>query len=162
MSGQAKLRFLDPGVILYEMLDEVLVVCPACRGCARIIRQDASTPGWFAPRRLVCGGCSCVRDWADKALCFATRAGVPVDPYFSLPLWLQANFRGRILWAFNPQHLRLLEAHVGASLREHRRREGLGWQNQSLVNRLPKWMTAGKNREDVLRVIARLQRSLGS
>jgi hypothetical protein len=119
--------------------------------------QQPGAAGHFAARRLVCG-CGRTREWDGQGV----RIGAPLDPYFGLPLWLQGNFRGRVLWAYNAAHLRLIEAYVGASLREHRRREGLGWHNRSLVNRLPKWLKSGKNRDGLLRVISRLKESVSA
>jgi len=153
-----KKRFQDSGDRLYELLDEVLVICPECRGRARVGLRHPEVGGHFAPRRLVCGGCSYTKDSSGQEVW----TGIPFDPFFRQPLWLQGNFRGRVLWAYNVRHLRLLEEYVGASLREHRQREGLGWHNQSLVNRLPKWLKSGKNRDGVRRVIARLKQSLVS
>jgi hypothetical protein len=51
------------------------------------------------------------------------------------------------------------EDFVGARLREHRRGEH-GWRNQALVQRLPKWMTAAGNREEVLRGVGVLRERL--
>ena len=59
-------RFLDTGQSVYQMLDEILVECPGCRSCACIrARPDAEMRGasLFAPRRLVCGHCGCVKEW---------------------------------------------------------------------------------------------------
>jgi hypothetical protein len=108
----------------------------------------------------VCDACGHVREHAGAELYLGPIAGTPVDPYFSLPLWLRTSYRGKTLWAYNLRHLCLMEAFVSAFLREHRRREGLGWQNQSLINRLPRWLKAGKNRGGVLRAIGRLKQTL--
>jgi hypothetical protein len=133
----------------------VLVVCPECRGCARIVLQRPEVNHYFAPRRLVCA-CGRTQAWAGREV----GLGGPVDPYFHLPLWLQGNFRGHVLWAYHLRHLLLIEQYVGASLREHRAQGASGWQNRSLLNRLPKWVKSGKNRDGVLRVIARLKQSV--
>lgn len=136
--------------------DPVLVVCPACRGCARIVPLSPEATHYFAPRRLVCA-CGRTREWVGRDVWL----GGPIDPYFHLPLWLRANFRGHVLWAYHERHLLLLEQYVSASLREHRRPGTSGGQYRGLLSRLPKWMKSGKNRDGVLRVIARLKGSGG-
>lgn len=160
MRPQCRQRFLDPGVTLHELGDLILVVCPGCQGCARVVPRTSEPAGCFAPRRLLCDGCGLLREYDGGELYLGSIAGTPVDPYFSLPLWLRTDYRGKTLWAYNLRHLGLMEAFVSASLREHRRREELGWQNQSLINRLPKWLKAGKNRGGVLRAIGRLKQTL--
>jgi hypothetical protein len=83
--------------------------------------------------------------------------GGPVDPFFGLPLWLQAGCcGGRTLWAFNRRHLDLLEAYVGAKLRERCASPG----SSSMLARLPAWVKSAKHRDEVLRTISRLRSSL--
>jgi hypothetical protein len=79
--------------------------------------------------------------------------GATVDPYFRLPLWLRADVRGHTLWAYNREHLAVLEAYVRAELRARTP----NW-NASLVSRLPRWLKAAEARQSVLRAIARLGR----
>jgi hypothetical protein len=44
-------------------------------------------------------------------------------------------------------------------LREHARGEH-GWSNQALANRLPWWMKAAHNRDDILNCIEKLREKL--
>jgi hypothetical protein len=81
-----------------------------------------------------------------------------MDPYFQRPVWLQANCCGNVLWAYNVRHLDLLEAYVQARLRE--RGELVPWAPTSLVERLPTWLKAAKNRTEILRAIKRLRSTL--
>jgi hypothetical protein len=74
-----------------------------------------------------------------------------VDPWFEQPLWLQAPFRGEVLWAFNLRHLDELRAYVAAQHREH----GTG-TTRSTFARLPAWMTSAKNRAGVLAALDEL------
>ena len=83
------------------------------------------------------------------------RFGSPVDPVAGLPLWLKVPCCGQTLWAYNGEHLSRLRAYVSASLRE--RTANKHW---SMFNRLPQWMTVGKNREAVLSSINRLEKKL--
>jgi hypothetical protein len=81
-----------------------------------------------------------------------------VDPYFGLPLWLQAGFRGHLLWAYNLRHLDLLEGYVAARLRE-RHELPLTTGSMTMITRLPVWIKAAKNRDEFLRTIGRMRAS---
>jgi hypothetical protein len=77
----------------------------------------------------------------------------PLDPFFKYPLWLQTECGGKILWAFNENHLNYLKSYLEANLREDDRR--LSW---SMISRLPKWMISAKNRQGVLKGIEKLEK----
>lgn len=131
-------RHHDDGSAIYAWADpEVLVVCPRCD------RQAQVRGVGLGPRRLTCLHCGLAKDSGA-----GTVWGEPVDPWFRLPLWLQAPFDGRVVWAFNERHLSELRAHVAADLREH----GTG-TTRSTFARLPAWLTSAKNRDDVLGVL---------
>jgi len=85
------------------------------------------------------------------------RFGSAIDPTFGLPLWLQVSCCGHTLWAFNGDHLERLRLYISAGLRE--RTANLKW---SIFSRLPGWMTSAKNRDAILKGIARLREKLGS
>jgi hypothetical protein len=153
-------RFMDSGQTLYQMMDEILIVCPQCQSCAHISTRQPASRDWFAPRRLSCIQCGLNRDWAAKTISHSGHAPI-TDPFFGEPLWLQAKCSGGIVWAYNLAHLDLIERYIAADLREHRRRPDYGWQNSSLLNRLPRWMTASKNRDVVLKAIQKLKVKLG-
>ncbi len=150
-------RFRDDGQQIYRMLDEILVVCPRCESCAQITLLAPGSQDWFAPRRLVCMYCGYVKEWAQKSIRRGWWDKPVTDDFFGLPLWLQEPCEGHILWAYNVRHLNLIEAYVGAKLREHRRRPHLGWANRSLLHRLPRWVSSAKNRSTVLKAIQRLR-----
>jgi hypothetical protein len=86
-----------------------------------------------------------------------TTTGVPEDPFFGAPLWLQAPCCGDLLWAWNLRHLELLAAFVGATLRE---RPATGTGTGSMAWRLPRWMKLARNRAEVLAAIDRLRATL--
>jgi len=65
-----------------------------------------------------------------------------------------------VLWAYSERHLAFLEDFVGAQLRERVRDEKYGWSNSALASRLPAWMTSAKNRDEVLKCLARLRERL--
>jgi len=83
------------------------------------------------------------------------RVGHPVDPAFGFPLWLQSPCCGEIFWAYNASHLKSLHDYVAAGLRER-----TGVMQWSMFSRLPKWMSARKNREAVLDCIKQIEAKL--
>lgn len=141
---------------LYDFIKDVLVECPTC-GKRALVNTNGYTI--YQPEavniRVVCGQCG-----FNKVLeKLSTRSkylviGAPVDPYFHLPLWLKMEVGDELLWAYNHEHLDFLEQHVGAKLRE---RSGFQYQVKSIGAKLPRWMTAAKRRDEVLRAIGKLR-----
>jgi hypothetical protein len=78
--------------------------------------------------------------------------GAPVDLHFGLPLWIQTDFRGEVLWAYNWEHLAFIEDAIAAELRPASELRARG-----LHNKLPEWMLRAKNRQDLLRAIRKLR-----
>ncbi|HET9144278.1 TFIIB-type zinc ribbon-containing protein [Actinophytocola sp.] len=145
-------RFRDP-LIWLEMLArrDIHVVCPRCAG--RAVDVPRSAEQRVGPRRLVCGSCGYTADTTPRSVMWRG----PVDPYFHVPLWLQAQCcGGETLWALNEEHLDLLEGYVGAKLRERQAFPG----SMTMVARLPVGMKSAKHRDEVLRTIGRLRASL--
>lgn len=146
----------------YDFIDEVLVRCPRCDGCAVVLADPGTNKdGETAPagvmnvrRRLRCWECGYFKD----EMVGSAVVGGPVDPFFQRPVWLQASCCGHVLWAYNVRHLDLLEAYVAAKLRE--RGELVAGAPASLVERLPTWLKTAKNRGEVLRTIGRLRLTL--
>jgi hypothetical protein len=157
-------RFRDPRSTKYDFLGDVLVCCPKCSGAARVFPapgpQESGRPEFTQPRRLVCLGCGLAKESDRKWVAFA-RGTVrqATDPYFDLPLWLQVQTRHGWLWAYNVDHLMLIRGYVEAPLRER-----AAWydtrQKMTMVARLPLWIKKAKNREDVLRAVDHLRKSL--
>ncbi|MBY8871334.1 hypothetical protein K7640_05695 [Micromonospora sp. PLK6-60] len=154
--GDGEDRFRDPRVSLYDMAaEDIYVVCPRCgQRAIDSPRPVAGRPVASWPRRLVCTGCAYAASWSPGE---GSRWGGPVDPFFRLPLWLRAQCcGGRTLWAFHRRHLDLLRGYVGARLRERGAESG----GMTLVARLPHWLKAADNRDELLRAIARLHASI--
>lgn len=102
--------------------------------------------------KLVCASCG-LSEWKPEGRAHYRFGEAPFDPWFALPLWFQAEFRGHLLWAFNREHLEILRVGIESKHRD------LGVPGaRTMLNKLPKWMLLGKNREDLLRKIERLQR----
>lgn len=148
---------------LYTFASKVLVVCPNCEGMAVVHAEAFNAPKTeISEVRVICTGCgySKTKEHLSKrqdpkqkqgnVLIF----GAPVDPFFHLPVWLQTEFSGEILWAYNVEHLDFLGEHVGAKLRE---RNGFKYNVRSIGARLPRWMTSAGNREAILKEIETLK-----
>jgi hypothetical protein len=155
-------RFRDPLLRLPFFSGEILVRCPRCDARAHIRPEsrpeDASRPRPGSPRRLTCPSCGLADRWtmprsANGRFGFYPEFGGPDDPYFGFPLWLATDCRGHVLWAYNLEHLDLLESYVSARLRER----GSVTGSMSLVERLPAWIKDGSHRHDVLSGIRRLR-----
>lgn len=153
---------------IYQLARDVLVVCPVCSGCATVKANGFPFPrNQYDEIKIVCTQCGFnkVLPRNPTVLVNAGRVpskrtegkhlifGVPIDPFFHLSLWITANVRGNLLWAYNYEHLKFLRQFVEAELRE---RNGVKSTNGSIGSRLPKWMTSRKNRKDVLRVLEKL------
>lgn len=135
-----KERFFDTGAELSDFTSTILVHCPACGRCARKVRLPESDG---LPRVAIsCGHCGFNARKPEHEL--------PVRP------WLQVPCCGEVLCAFNREHLDFLECFVGARLRQSRPGEG-GWHNRSLVSRLPAWIKSARNRDEILKCIAKLR-----
>lgn len=201
--GAPAQRFRDGPLFLETFADEVLVRCPRCLGCARVVRGERHADG-----RVVCEACGFTRGparredlwlgpvctWAERPCGVCGRrlrrrfgrgagppqrrtvhlscpgcgsrseaelrwapmpVGEPHDRLSGLPLWLQAPFRGHLLWALNARHLEWLRGYVGAALRER-----TPHVNRSLASRLPGWVKAGRSRESILRLLDRMEAML--
>ncbi len=149
-------RFVDPDLPLEAYLDEVLVDCPRCGACARIAPADGGTwpehGDWRRDRRLTCAGCALVRSWPGADGVRTALTGTDVDPWFRLPLRLQAPACGHTVWAYNPRHLDLLQRFVAA---RHRTREATPTRIHSVASRLPEWFKLAGNRAALLRALTK-------
>ena len=154
-------RFVDGRRSLYDFGSLFAVECPTCGKQARV--EAEGRPLRATAASLTCAHCghsdrqelsglemptiSDSGDVLDPGKVYVRRA---VDWFLHQPLWLRTSCAGNELWAYNTDHLEHLRSYVSADLRGR----ASAW---SVVGRLPKWMTSGKNRAEVLRCIARLE-----
>jgi hypothetical protein len=141
----------------------------------RLSTDSFRSIGAFAPWWVKCRDCSSLAvmkpNW-DKRICgckckhCGALYQIPISPNYvrqivDLPLWLKANFRRKVFWAVNGEHLDYLEQVIGATLRErpivNGRRLPL---TTSMPFNLPSWILSAKNRRDLLRVIKKLKRTI--
>ncbi|WP_339133674.1 hypothetical protein WJM95_30855 [Streptomyces sp. f51] len=160
-SHPVPVRHRDDGTPLARFTGRMLVVCPKCGGRALVVpRPGVEAPKYFTellfqPRRLVCEGCGTVADRTAEQRGGALVGAVPggtEDPFFRRPLWLQTRCAGRILWAYDVEHVDALAAFVGARLRERR-----ASPTRAMFARLPAWMKAAEHRDEVLDGLAALR-----
>lgn len=126
----------------FDFIDRVLVECPRCGGCG-VVETTAET------RRMACTHCGAVVEAADGV----DRAAL------GLPLWLRAETRHGVLYAYNAAHLAYIEDYLSGTLREERP-DDTGLRNRSIVSRLPRWAKLARNRDDVLKAIERARARL--
>lgn len=149
-------RFKDSRERIYSFQDELLVRCPHCDSCAILRCIDPDKVDFFAPRRFSCTACGSSKDLSKQKI----ESWYTVDDYLGYPLWLETSCCGETLWAYNLRHLEFIEAFVRAKLRERKPDELYGWSNRSLFSRLPKWIQSGKNREEIIKAIAKIRKSV--
>ena len=152
-----KKTYKSTGESIESFLDKILVICPRCELCAEITPANSQNSSIFAPRQLVCVHCGISKEWSGNAIRIGNYSDPPVDSYFDLPLFLAEPCCGHTLWAYNLRQLNVIEDYVSAALRQHEKSEKYGWNNRSIVSRLPRWIISAKNRDMVLKAIAKLK-----
>jgi hypothetical protein len=150
---------VDPPARLPDhFLDRILVDCPRCGGLAIVtLEEDPGTGhiGWatdrrHVPRRVVCTACAFNRRQKWRAW---------AAPAMGLALRLCAESRHGLLVAYNEAHLDYIESYVRDPLRREAVEPG-GFRNRSIASRLPRWVKAAGNRDEVLKLIARMRARL--
>ncbi len=155
-------RFVDPLTRLWRFADVILMRCPRCDQRATVVPAPAAATRWEAGlhRRLTCSACGYHQDWRAPRVGNGWRvpeSSGPADPFFGQPLWLRTECcGGHVLWAYNADHLALLEDYLAATLRERGEYHG----SMSLVERLPAWLKSAKHRDEALRGTRRLRKAL--
>jgi hypothetical protein len=138
-------RFQDENLLLSNFYQEVWIVCPTCAKKAMAkVNYETTTA------RLFCLHCGC-----NKETTTSIKNGtieMPANQYFQAELWLQAPFKKDVFWAYNDKHLEYLERYISATIREHKDRSGF-----TLLEKLPKFYHEAKNRDGLLKIIAKLK-----
>jgi hypothetical protein len=131
---------------------------PRCERCGSLLQKRGRTLGVFGRegalmarvRCPLCGHSGCYPAWAMPRS-FGHSDGT--DPWFRLPLYLTEQIGERSLWVYNPLHLALLDAYLGASLRER----AIGLSAMTMMARLPRWMKAASARPKLRRAFDQLR-----
>jgi hypothetical protein len=160
--------FRDRPITVHHFADDVLVRCPRCARCARVFSPDDPGTPWQRQRwRMSCLSCGYhdERTGLDGRKYYSGARGEVRDPLFDIPLWLQAECcGGKLLWAYNLEHLAFLESFVAAKIRERSDavRSGDFGRRMTMVAKLPAWLKSAKHRDEILRAIARLRTTVGA
>jgi len=142
--------FQDQKHTLSDFQDTVEVVCPGC-GKKATAKADQEKK----EARLYCLECGYAKT-AGTEMEILRMKGHFIDAahvYFQADLWYAAPFKNEIFWAYNREHLVYLESYIAATLREHKYR-----LHFTLLEKLPRFYHEAKNREALLKVIARLKK----
>jgi hypothetical protein len=138
-------RFQDENLILSNFYQEVWVACPSCakKAMSKVNYENKTA-------RLFCTSCG-----YNKETTTAIKNGTietVANYYFQAELWLKVPFKNEMFWAYNDKHLEYLERYISATLREHKDRTHF-----TLLEKLPKFYHEAKNRESLLKIIAKLK-----
>jgi hypothetical protein len=139
-------RFQDANLVLSDFYDEVWVVCPSCAKKA-IAKRDAEKK----TARLFCVHCGYNKE-VSAAFGKSGSITMAANEFFDVELWLTSPFKNEFFWAYNATHLEYLERYIGAGLREHQNRTRF-----TLLEKLPLFYHEAKNRDGLLKVIAKLK-----
>lgn len=144
---------------LTDYLRIVFCKCPRC-GERSVIHAESRYAIPWQPTNVsfTCPSCTLrhgwpIPNWNSDFANFNPANGC--EPYFGYTIWAVGQLGNNILAILNHQHADDVSAFVG--LTDRPRPANSKW---SMVNRLPKWMLLGKNRERVLELIAELRASL--
>lgn len=152
-------KLICPNCNYREMADERIrytaTVNQACRNCGEAIQINIpNNKEKLAGLKYSCPHCDDVQVYKPGHT--VVRLKYPgtyklADPVFNLPLWFQANVKGDTLWANNKEHLLEIRNYVTAKLRERQVPN-----RTTMVEKLPQFIKAAKNRETILRVIDKM------
>ena len=127
-----------------------------CIHCLEFLDLSKINPYKEIPKfvNVKCGSCLRInkvnKNWNAEVVKYQN-TGV-TDPAFGLPLWYKTEIKGNIFWAYNLEHLIEIRDYVEARLRErstHRFK-------MTMVEKLPDFLKAAKNRKLVLKHIAKM------
>lgn len=127
-----KERFNAYGKKMRDFYGEILIVCKNCSNKSIAIKKDNHI-------KIICINCGYNKEHDFN---------MPEEKY-----WLQTELSHGTFWAYNYQHLEFIRRHISAELRE---RNLIDIKNNSIGSRLPKWISSRKNREEILKVIEKL------
>jgi hypothetical protein len=168
--------FSDSGQTLHDFSETIYVHCPKCNRCAyvkriasdedKILADDSGRSGsWtfqrmFSVRKLSCLHCGYAIKSRGGSFGYSySKRAIPTDPFFYLLLWLRTPCCGKILWAYNEEHVSFLERFIAAKQREKFNATGR-IRNATMASRLPLWIKSAHNRAELLKGIDRLKRML--
>ena len=72
------------------------------------------------------------------------------DPYFQYPLYFQTQYRGKLIWALNREHLQALIDYLSADIRTDLETSDFRF------DQLPTFMKTAKNRDKIVKLFTKL------
>lgn len=150
-----------------DFLNHIDVVCPKCTEHAIVTGAKANQYSHVDDHdiRCTCSHCGFVMRFNDiaKSTVFINSCGVavkshvlhfnsPCDPFFQYKVWYEIPTTYGILWAYNLEHLKVIESFISDKVRS---RNGVENKNKSIASRLPIWVSSAKNRNYLLKTIAK-------
>ncbi|MEI2329303.1 hypothetical protein [Priestia megaterium] len=133
-------QFLD------KFLDFILVKCPNCELCARVVKLDKKLSG--STHSCTCPHCGYL-DVTNTDSQGPLELSEAVDPFFQLPLYLETICPERRLWAYNLDHLQYIESYIEVKTC------GACFDELSVEHSLPDWVI--HKQEEALSEIQRLK-----
>lgn len=129
-----------------------------CPACAHPIRYEQGNlkekPKNIMLRCDECDSSFQVRPKTEKYMdSYAKEMGLIHDPVFGCPYYFQEDFKGKLFWARNTEHLLEMENYISSGLRTR-----LPYR-MYLVERLPTFIKEAKNREALLKILQKWKNS---
>ena len=129
-----------------------------CRECNEPLQRTSSSVNAWKKIQMRCLNCGDECEYDAHVSRMHFHDGMMCDPVFGLPLLLQDRFRDDTFWAYNYDHLDLLEQFISAKLRERgiTPRNTIK-KNSSMMSRLPSFISKAGNRPELLKMIWELK-----
>lgn len=129
-----------------------------CRECRTQLTRSAPWDGKWKKLAMHCHNCGDQCEYEAHISQHWIKDGLVCDSVYGLPLWLQKSFQGEMFWAFNEEHLLLLEQYITAKLRERGIPPVKNISRKStMLNRLPAFISKAGNRAGLLKLIQQMR-----
>jgi len=150
-----------------DFISTVYVVCPKCKEKALVLggQPYKNIQDYEDEVRFSCTTCGYAIKYANtpKFTVDANSRGrnltsrvlmlnSPCDPFFGFEVWYRIESKFGLLWAYNLEHLMVIENYIADTLRI---RHAVPYQNKSIGSRLPQWVKDAKNRMYLLKLITK-------
>lgn len=150
-----------------DFIDTIDVVCLKCNTKALVLggQPYLQIKDYEAQVQFSCTACGYTIKYSNtpESAFYTNSRGIkkngrililnaPCDPFFGFDLWYRIDTRYGLLWAYNIDHLSVIEKYIADP---HRSRNGIPNQNNSIASRLPEWTKEAKNRDYIVKIIKR-------
>jgi len=134
-------------------------LCDKCGRYYRVAISDSSKQH-FPMLHVACPYCGYVMSGeVQKNPAYVTYIGEIKngrDPFFGFELWFLTDYRGKLIWALNREHLTYLIDYLSADLRE----KPLGYEMRTQSDQLPAFMKTAKNRNGIVKCLKNMQKNI--